>query len=163
MTLDVFRDAAVAEARAAADATVDEATRDAEARVADARDRATTLRETARRRGREVAEREAHRRRSRARRRARERVLAAQREALEQVRDGAVARLREQAGAGELDDLFDRQTCRARELLGDDAVIEAGTDGLVARAAGRSVDERFGTLVDRAMEDLGAELEVLWP
>ena len=163
MTLEVFREAAVAEARAAADAAVDEARRDAEARVAAARDRATSMRETARSRGREVAEREAHRRRSRARRRARERVLVAQREVLEQVRDDAIARLCDQARAGELDGLFDRQAREVRELLGDDATIEVGDDGLVARRDGRSVDDGFEALVDRAMEDLGAELEVLWP
>ena len=52
----------------------------------------------------------------------------------------------------------------ARQQLGDTAQIEPDKEagGLIARCDGRVVDYRTPAVVDRAIEDLGAELETLW-
>jgi vacuolar-type H+-ATPase subunit E/Vma4 len=162
VNLEAFRDAVLAEARASARALTDEADREARERIEEATRRADQQRERARHQGRETAERAAHRERSRVRRQARQQVLRARRAAVDDLREAVLARLGEQRGSPAHRALLEGLTQQARGQLGAGAEIEPREDGVVAHLDGRSVDYRLPVLVDRAIEDLGAELEELW-
>ena len=158
LKLDAFRKAIVDEARREARERLDQAEREARRKVAEARQKLEALLEEARREGRETAERETRRRRSEVRREARAQVLRARREALERLRKAALERFRNNRT------IMGRLEKMAREQLGEEASIEPDPEsgGLVARRDGRMVDYRLPTVIDRALEDLGVELEELW-
>lgn len=164
LNLEAFRKALLDEAQREARERLEQAKRDAQRKLDDARQKRDGLVEDARREGRESAERETRRRRSEARREARAKILRARREALEQLRDRTLDRLREKQGDGDYRRFMSRLEEIAREQLGDGARIEPDPDtgGLIARCEGRVVDYRLPAVVDRALEDLGAELEALW-
>lgn len=161
--LETLRAALVEEARREAAARVEAAERAAAERVALARAEAERLTEKARQEGREETARATRRLRSEARRRAREQVLRARRDAVERLRSRSVEQLRENVTGRTAAELEQRLVRLARAQLGDDADIETGPGGgLVARADGRRVDYRIPALVDRALEEMGEEVEDLW-
>lgn len=164
MTLDVFRAAVLGEARDEARQRIDDAERAALERVRAAQEQASRLRDRAKRQGRETAEHETRRLRAAARQHGRQLVLRTRRETLAELRHRALARLDARRGTPDYRRLLDRLEQLAREQLGDDAEIDAEPDdgGLVACAGRRRVDYRLPAVVDRTLQDMGAELEELW-
>jgi vacuolar-type H+-ATPase subunit E/Vma4 len=164
MTLDAFRAALLAQARQTARQQIDEAERDARERVRDARQRAVRVLDDAREQGRQAAEHETRRLRAQARQEGREARLRTRRDTLAELRRRTLARLEEQRDTPAYQDLLDRLERLAREQLGSDAEVDTEPDegGLVARAGGRRVDYRLPAVVDRALQDMGDELEELW-
>jgi vacuolar-type H+-ATPase subunit E/Vma4 len=163
-SIEVFRDAVLADARAATRRRLEAARHDAHERIGEARKQARWLIENARQEGREAALREMRRQRVEARRQAHGIVLNARREALERLRERTLARLRGRRGDGADERLAERLQELARRQLGDEIEIEREPDGggLIAHRGARLVDYRLSALVDRAMDDLGPELEELW-
>lgn len=164
MTVAPLRRALLDAARRDAEQAVAEATERATAQVADARARARRLESEAKAEGEALARREMDRRRARAQREARREVLRAQRQCLDDLRHAALATLRER---GEQDPevvaLLERTTAVARSQLGGDPEFEQAREGgFLARSGSHRVDYRFSALVDRAIDDLGAEVEWLW-
>lgn len=163
MTLDAFRDAVLGDARHHARRLTEDADEQARQRIEDAERQATQLRDRARQEGQEAAERELRRRRAGVHRQAREQVLVARRAALDQLRTAALDRLADRLAAGQDDTLQQHLEELARRQLGDAAELEIDPEGgVVGRADGRCVDYRFPTLVDRAIRQLGTEVEELW-
>ena len=163
MTLDAFRDAVLGDARRHARRLTGDAEQQARDRVDDAQRQAEDLRDRARQEGREAAERELRRRRAGVRRQAREEVLRARQDALERLRAEALHRLADGAAADTDTSLDQRLEELVRRQLGAGAELESDPDGgVVGRADGRCVDYRLPTLVDRAIRELGGEVEELW-
>jgi V/A-type H+-transporting ATPase subunit E len=137
----------LAEADERADEIVAQADADGEALVAQARAD-----------GEAAAALEGAQEQAQARRAARSAVLGARRALYDELRAGA-----RQGVLAHRDDpaLLDRLEALAREQLGDGAVIMR--DGGVRAVAGsRSVDYSLETLAERALDELGAEVERLW-
>lgn len=164
MTLDAFRDAVLGDARDHARRRTEDAEQEARDRIDDAQRQAEDLRDRARQEGKEAAERELRRRRAGVRRQAREQVLRARRDALERLRAEALDRLTDSIAADGDTALQQRLEELVTSQLGADAELETGSEGgVVGCADGRCVDYRLPTLVDRAIRELGAEVEELWP
>ena len=126
---------------------------------------ATATLDDARARGEDEARAAAAGELARLRREARERVLRTRRDAYDQLVEDA-----EQAVAGlrhdpEYERLLDALRHRAREQLGDAGVeveIDPEVGGLVARAGSHSVDYRLSAVAERALSDLGAQVDPRW-
>lgn len=164
LKLEAFRKAVLDEVQQEARERVEQVERDAQRKLAEARQKRESLMEEARREGRESAERQTRRRRLEARREGRAQILRARREALTQLRERTLQRFKNRHEDGD-DRLFmSRLEEMARDQLGNDTRIEPNPDagGLVACLEGRIVDYRLPAVVDRALEDLGTELEELW-
>ncbi|RXS87183.1 hypothetical protein EST92_04100 [Streptomyces sp. TM32] len=98
-----------------------------------------------------------------ARRTARARELGGRREAYEQLRLHATERVRALRDTTGYDAVLDRLTRRAHLLLGPDAdVTEHPDGGVVAHAAGRSVDCTLDAVTAHALDRIGPEAETLW-
>ncbi len=161
LTLDVFRESILAEAKAEAERLVAEADAAAGDRMAEARKRADDMVENAREEGRAMAERETALDRAAARRRVRGTVLDAQRRAFEELRERSIEALTRSDG---LAHLMEHAEAMARARLGEHTDIEddPGSAGFIATAGGRRLDFRASSLIDRAMIELGTRLEELW-
>jgi len=164
LKLEAFRKTVLDEAQRDARERLQQVEESARRKVDAARQKFERLMEEARGEGRESAERETRRRRSEARREARAQVLRVRHEALERLRERTLQRFQQKRGDNDYRRFMSRLERIAREQLGDEARIEPDADagGLVARCEGRLVDYRLPAVVDRALEDLGAELEELW-
>lgn len=163
VALAPVREGLLAQARADADATLAAADADVAAVLAEAREQAATILADARARGeRDAATLEA-RERARARREGRSAVLQAQRVAYEELgRRGREAAQLLRADPG-YPALVARLTDRARAELGPGAVVrEHPGGGVVAEATGRRLDDTLEALADRALADLGSEVQGLW-
>ncbi|HVM58623.1 MAG TPA: hypothetical protein VMT74_14270 [Gaiellaceae bacterium] len=163
--LGPLRDATLAQARADAEATLADADRRADARIAAAREEGSALVRQARADGAAAAAIEGAHDEATARRTARALVLAAERrlydELCRRAGEEAYALRGENGYAALLEELGDA----ARRQLGDGARLDVdpvGLGGVRAWSNGRSVDYTLPTLVDRALERLGARTEVLW-
>ena len=165
MNLGPVRDATLAQARADAAAALADAERRAEAKVAVARKEGAALVRQARVDGTAAAAIEGAHDEAAARRAARALVLAAERalydELCRRADDDAYALRGTNGYAALLAELSDA----ARRQLGAGARLDvdpAGLGGVRGSSNGRSVDYTLPTLVDRALERLGARTEVLW-
>jgi vacuolar-type H+-ATPase subunit E/Vma4 len=133
--------------------------------VADAEAEARALVRRGRLDGEEAAAREGARRRSAATRKAREiRLRARQRqvEELERLAREAVLGMRSD---DRYPDLLERLAAAVREQLGPDAEIEVdpeGRGGVIGRRGRATVDYTLPALAERAIADLGEEVERLW-
>lgn len=165
MNLGPLRAALLEQADADAERRRGEVEAECARRLEAARAEAGVLVEQGRLEGRRAARQEGARRRGAAHRRAREAELAARGALFEELRSRA------RAGAVELRSdpgypaLLDRLTGAARAQLGADAEIEVdrpGGGGVGARSGRRSVDYTLPALADRALADLGGEVEKLW-
>jgi vacuolar-type H+-ATPase subunit E/Vma4 len=163
--LHVFRAARLEEAAVEARRVLAEADAVVAAELESARRTAEAIIREARAEGVSDAERELELGRARGQRRARGIVLAARRDAYEHLREGALAAAFERRGTPGYAALVDRLERRVAAQLGDAARIERDPPdlgGLRAEAGGRRVDCSLGALVDRALRDLGREVETLW-
>jgi hypothetical protein len=165
MNLGPLRDATLAQARADADAMLADAGRRAEARIAAARKEGAALVRQARVDGAAAAAIEGAHDEAAARRTARALVLAAERELYDELcrraDDDAYALRGTNGYAALLEQLSDA----ARRQLGDGARLDVdpeGLGGVRGSSNGRSVDYTLSTLVDRALDRLGARTEALW-
>jgi vacuolar-type H+-ATPase subunit E/Vma4 len=153
----------LARARADAERVRAEAAADADALLARARRQAEAILAEAAERGAAEGAEAAAATRARTRRRVRGLVLGAQRQAYEALRQRsstAAQALREDPGYPRL---RRRLAVLARECLGADAITsDAPGGGVIAVAPGRRADYSLGSLADRAVEALGAEVEGLW-
>jgi len=163
--LGPLRDATLAQARADADATLADADRRAAESIAAARKEGAVLVRQARTDGAAAAAIEGAHDEAAARRTARTLVLAAERALYDELcrrAGGDALALRGTNGyAALLEELSDA----ARLQLGDGARLDvdpAGLGGVRGSSDGRSVDYTLPTLVDRALERLGARTETLW-
>jgi vacuolar-type H+-ATPase subunit E/Vma4 len=153
----------LARARADAERIRAEAAADADGVLAQARQQAEAVLAEAAQRGAAEGAEAAAATRARARRRVRGLQLAAQRQAYEALRQ----RSRAAAQALREDPCYPRLRRRlavlARERVGADAVTsDAPGGGVIAVAPGRRADYSLGALAERAVEELGAEVEGLW-
>jgi vacuolar-type H+-ATPase subunit E/Vma4 len=118
-----------------------------------------------RREGERAAAKEAVRRRATATRKAREIRLRAQQRQIEELRQRAleaVARARDDA---RYPALLERLAAQVRDQLGPAAEVVVdpeGLGGVIGRRGRTSVDYTLPALVERAMDDLGGDLERLW-
>jgi vacuolar-type H+-ATPase subunit E/Vma4 len=162
-SLTPVREGLLAAARADADATAAAAEADAAAVVSDARAQAGAILDEARARGERDALVLEARERARARREARSTVLKAQRDAYEHLRRAARAAARRLRADPGYPALVADLTARARTELGPGAVVREHPDGgVVAEAPGRRLDGTLDALADRALADLGPEVQGLW-
>lgn len=162
--LGAFRDAVLAEAREHARQVREQAGPAADEQLRAARVDAAALVDEAQREGREAAQRQQRHERSEARRENRETVLAARGDAVEQLRYRVLEHLDQARDGAAYDGLLGRLETVARRQLGGRCEVEEDTEagGVLATAGGRRVDYRLPTLVERALADLGSELEELW-
>jgi len=165
MNLEPLRRALRAETEADADRRRSEVAVECEQIVAEAEAAARALAHEARLEGERAATREAARRQAAAARRSRETVLGARRELVDELRRrarSAVLGLRGEPGYAEL---LRRLRAAVRTQLGDEAelvVDPPGLGGVVGRRGDASVDYTLAVMADRAIDELGAELERLW-
>lgn len=147
-------------AREEADAVRSRAGAEAAAATAAAREQAEDLLAAARAEGLREAARQARTERIRTERETRRLVLAAQRDALDELGNRArqaAAELRQDR------DLLARLRALVAERIGQDAEVTEHPDGgIVGDAPGRHIDARLPVLAERAIEELGAEVERLW-
>jgi hypothetical protein len=165
LTVDVARDALLADAQASAQRIIAEADAEALERIEAARRAATDIVARARAQGeaegRVLAAREAAREAALARME----VLAARGAAYEEFRRRACAAalaLRDEAGYA---DLLAGLAAAARRDLGDDADLEVDppdAGGVRARLGTRLVDYTLPALAARCVEALGPRLRRLW-
>jgi hypothetical protein len=161
-----FRKAVLREAHARSDQLERDAQAEVAAQLAAAEQDAERLVTAEREAGQRAAENALARERMAARRQARELTLASQHEASRAVRQRAIETLERmhQGSDPAYRALVDRLARLAREQLGPESELDTDPPhgGLVARLGHRSVDYTLPALVDRAMADLGPELEGLW-
>lgn len=165
MNLDAVRAALIADAHSDAESILADADREVAARRADAQREAALLIETGRTQGARDADARLARRRAETRRESRQLVLAAQRRALDALRDGARSAARELGTEHSYPELLDRLRLLAVTQLGSGAAISVAPDGepgVTATDGRRRVDYRLATLADRAVDALGADVEMLW-
>jgi vacuolar-type H+-ATPase subunit E/Vma4 len=165
LSVDVARDALLADARASAERIVAEADAEARERVEAARRTAAELIAQGRARGeaegRLIAAREAAQHEALARRQ----VLTARGAAYEELRrraSTAVLTLRQEAGYA---DLLERLAEAARRDLGDNADLEIDppdAGGVRARTSTRLVDDTLPALAAACVEALGPRVSRLW-
>lgn len=163
--LAVVRQALLARARADAARSLAEADAEVEATRADAEREAAATREEARARGRADAEAVRLASRAQARREARAVVLGAHREAYEALRRQVRATLSGLQDEPGWHTLRERLVERARADLGAAGPTHVGEPrggGVLAEAGGRRAVYALEALADRAVDDLGVEVEALW-
>jgi len=165
VTLAPLRDALLADARGAAARVHADAAAQVASGLAAARADAFAMVARARGEGEQRADREARRQISAQRRISQGRILAARRAAYESLRAEALAgaqRLRDEPAYPAL---LDSLEAAARARLGPVAVIERdppASGGVIARDGGRMIDATLPALVERALADIGSEVEALW-
>ncbi|MFB9907791.1 hypothetical protein [Allokutzneria oryzae] len=157
--LRTVRSALLGEAEADAEARLAEARHDVDAMTALARARAKELRDGAEATGRADALRQLRMRRGQAHRHVRTAELAAQRVIYDELRDRIRAELGRLLRAG---DLQARLVAHVRGLLGSDAAVTDGPDGVSGVLGSRRVDLSLDALTDRAVDDLGGSVQQLW-
>ena len=165
MTVDVARDALLAEARASAERIVAEAEAEAGARIEAARraaeDIVTRAREQGEAEGRLVARREAAQRTALSRRE----VLSVQGALHEELRHRVLVAVQAIRHESDYPDLLARLAAAARRDLGDDADVEIDPPdggGVRAHAGTRLVDYTLPALAARCVEALGPAVRGLW-
>jgi vacuolar-type H+-ATPase subunit E/Vma4 len=165
VTLAPLRDALLAAARGRAAGVQAEAAAQVESQLAAAREEADAHVVRARAEAQRQAELETQRRLSSGRRDAQGRVLRAREAAYESLRKeaiGAALGLRAEPG---YEALLDRLEADARGRLGPGATIQrdpADAGGVIARDGQRRIDATLPALVERALDELGPEVETLW-
>lgn len=130
-----------------------------------ARAAASRLVEQGRREGRLTADQESARRRGAAQRRAREAQLGARGALYQELRELARAEALQLRSHPAYGALLDRLVGAAKARLGAEAEIEIDppdAGGVFARSGRRSVDYTLPALAERAIGDLGREVEQLW-
>ncbi len=153
----------LARAQAEADRARAEAATVADAVVARARQQAAVVLEQAREQGAADGAQLTAAAQAVAARRVRGLLLAAQRQAYETLRQRGRAAARALREDPDYPALRERLARMARERAGPDAIVmDAPDGGVIAEAPGRRVDCSLGTLADRAVDALGAEVEGLW-
>jgi vacuolar-type H+-ATPase subunit E/Vma4 len=160
-----LREALLADARREAASVQAEATARVESELALARAEGDALVARARAEAQHRAELDVQRRSASQRRDAQGRILRARREAYESLRDEATRAALRLRGEPGYEALLDRLEADARARLGPGATMErdpAGVGGVIARDGQRLVDATLPTLVERALEELGTEVEQLW-
>jgi len=164
MSLDVVRDALLADARRQAWTLSAAAEEAAVTAVGAAREEAAQMEAGARAEGEAEARRVAATEGARARREARERVLGARRAAYETLRSESRRAALALRGDPRYSDLVDGLARLAGHQLGEgaDVRVDEQGGGIVATAGSRSVDYRLEPLADRCLAALGAEVESLW-
>lgn len=165
MNLEPLRRALQAETEADADRRRSEVATECEKIVAEAEAAARALAHEARLEGERAATREAARRRAAATRRSRETVLGARRELVDELRRRARSTVLGLRGEPEYAELLGRLRAAVRTQLGDEAelvVDPPDQGGVVGRRGDASVDYTLPVMADRAIDQLGAELERLW-
>ena len=136
-----------------------------ESELAQARAEGDALVARARAEAQQRAELDMQRRSSSQRRAAQARIMRARREAYESLREEAVVAALRLRGEPGYEALLDHLEAEARVCLGPAATIErdpAGAGGVIARDGQRLVDSTLPTLVERALDELGTEVEALW-
>jgi len=165
VNLGPLRDDALAQARADAAAALAEADSRAAAALAATRERGDELVRRARADGAAAAAIAGAHDEAQARRTARALVLAAERELYEELcrrADEEVFALRD---GDAYRTLLEELSATARRQLGAGARLDVDPDGLGGvrgSSNGRSVDYTLPSIVDRALERLGARTEELW-
>ena len=165
MNVEPLRAALLAEVEAEARRQRVEVDATCEHRLADAQVRARALTEQGRLDGELAAAQEARRRRAAAGRRARELRLGAQRALIDELRRRALEASPQVRADPRYPALLDRLSEAAKSQLGPGAELDVDpprSGGVVARAGSASVDYTLPALVDRAIVELGGELEELW-
>ncbi len=162
--LEPVRAALLEEARSEAQLQLLDARGEADKRLSEAHRQATELLSAAESEGEEEAERAVARNEARARREARSTVLGARQSAYEELRRRARARAAEVASGPGYPRLLDRLTDVARSQLGPgvELLVDEEAPGLVAVLGGRRVDMSLDSLIERAIDALGREVEELW-
>jgi vacuolar-type H+-ATPase subunit E/Vma4 len=158
VTVEPARRSLLERARADADRLLDEADERAAGIVAQADADGEALVARARAEGEAAASLEGAQEQAQAHRAARSAVLGARRELFDELRRAAreaVLELRNDPA------LLDRLEAAARDQLGDGAVITR-EGGIRAIDGARSVDYTLEALAERALAELGAEVERLW-
>lgn len=165
MNLEPLRQALLASVEAEARTRQEHDDAEAASRLEAARHEAEALVDQGRRQGERAAQREAARTRASAVRSAREARLGSQRTLVDELRSRSLEAVGDLPGRAGYPTLLERLSEAARRQLGPEAVIEpnpAGLGGIRGRAGARSVDYTLPTLVERAVESLGEEIERLW-
>lgn len=164
MKLDAFRDAVLAQSRDRADVRRSDVRKEADRRLSEARDRAREVTRAAEADGRSIAAGEMARVTTAARRRARENVLAARRQVFEEFRRRVIASVKDRWTAAGDDGWPRALEDMARRQLGNGLTIEPDVEagGFIARLDGRVVDYRVPVVVDRTLDEMNFDVEVLW-
>ncbi len=165
MNLGAIREAFLEQAETAAARRRAEVEAEFEQKLAEARAEASSLVEQGRLDGRLAAGHESSRRRGAARRHVREARLGARGALYQELRARARAEALDLRSDPRYAALLDRLAEAARAQLGTGAEIEIdppGAGGVLARSGSKSVDYTLLVLVDRALEELGAEVARLW-
>jgi vacuolar-type H+-ATPase subunit E/Vma4 len=162
--LDPVREALLADAEAAAERVVRQAEVRASEQVERAREETEARVARARAEGEAAADLETISALAEARRGARALVLEAQRAVYDDVRRQAEAAVEALRTTPRYDELLDRLTARAREILGPEAQVERDPPegGIVARAANRRVVLTLPVLVERCLAEHAHEVDRLW-
>jgi len=165
VNLGPLREAALEQARADAEAALGEADRRAAETLAAAEEQGDALVRRARAEGAAAAAIAGAHEEARARRTARALVLAAER----QLYDELCRRADEEAfalrGSDAYRALLEELSAAARRQLGSGARLDIdpdGVGGVRGSTNGRSVDYTLHSVVDRALDRLGARTEELW-
>lgn len=165
MNLESLRAAFVEQAEADAERRRAEIEAECEQLLSEARATASSLVEHGRHEGRLAGEQERARRRGTALRRAREAHLGARGALYRELRDRAGAEALQLRTHPDYELLLDRLAEAAKARLGAEAEIEVDppdTGGVFARSGRRSVDYTLPALAERAIGELGREVEQLW-
>ena len=162
--LDPVREALLAEARATADHILRQADERASDQVEQAHQETEALVARARAEGQAAAELETISALVEARRRARTLVLEAQRAIHDDVRRRAEAAAQELRATPRYDELLDRLTDLAREVLGPGSKVERDPPegGVVAQAGNRRLAYTLPALVERCLAEHAHEIDRLW-
>ena len=165
MNLGPLRNAELAQARAEAEAALADADRRAAVELAAAQERGEELVRRARAEGAAAAAIAGAHDEAQARRTARALVLAAERELYDELCRRADEEVFALRGGDAYRALLEELSAVARRQLGAGARLDVDPDGLGGvrgSSNGRSVDYTLPSVVDRALERLGARTEELW-
>lgn len=165
MNLGPLREAALEQARADAGATLADADRRAAETLTAAEQQGTALVQQARADGTAAAEIEGAHEEAQARRTARALVLAAERELYDELCRRADEEAFALRGSDAYRALLEELSAAARRQLGSGARLDVdpdGVGGVRGSSNGRSVDYTLHSVVDRALDRLGARTEELW-
>ena len=165
MNLGPLRDAELAQARAEAEAALADADRRAAVELAAAQEKGEELTRRAHVEGAAAAEIAGAHDEAQARRAARALVLAAERELYDELCRRAGEEVSALRGGDAYRALLEELSAVARRQLGAGARLDVDPDGLGGvrgSSNGRSVDYTLPSVVDRALERLGARTEELW-
>ncbi len=165
MNLEPLRTELLAEARDEQARQLADVDHTCRLQAARARARWEALTARSRAQGERAAAQEARRRLGAASQRGRELELVAKRALVEELRAQTLAAALDLRDDPRYGPLLERLSQTAEAQLGPGAEIEVdppGLGGARARAGDVSVDYTLPALVERAIQDLGAELEALW-